>query len=56
MQKEPRDRYQKIEELRDDLRKILQDVSAGVPMDLAAAPKHLGGSTPVGRAMRWLKN
>jgi len=55
MQKEPRDRYQKIEELRDDLRKILQDVSAGVPMDLAAAPKHLGGSTPVGRAMRWLK-
>jgi len=55
MQKEPRNRYQKIEELRDDLRKVLQDVSAGVPMDLAAAPKHLGGSTPVGRAMRWLK-
>src|SRR6185436_3909059 len=55
MQKEPRNRYQKIEELRDDLRKVLQDVSAGVPMDVAAAPKHLGGSTPVGRAMRWLK-
>ena len=55
MQKEPRDRYQKMEELRDDLRKVLQDVSAGVPMDVAAAPKHLGGSTPVGRAMRWLK-
>jgi serine/threonine-protein kinase len=55
MQKEPRARYQKIEELRDDLRKVLQDVSAGVPMDVAAAPKHLGGSTPVGRAMRWLK-
>jgi serine/threonine-protein kinase len=55
MQKEPRARYQKIEELRDDLRKILQDVSAGAPMDLAAAPKHLGASTPVGRAMRWLK-
>jgi serine/threonine-protein kinase len=55
MQKEPRARYQKIEELRDELRKMLQDVSAGVPMDLAAAPKHLGGATPVGRAMRWLR-
>ena len=55
MKKEPRDRYQKIEELRDELRKVLQDVSAGVPMDVAAAPKHLGGATPVGRAMRWLR-
>jgi eukaryotic-like serine/threonine-protein kinase len=55
MQKEPRDRYQKIEELRDELRKVLQDVSSGVQMDLAAAPKHLGGSTPVGRAVRWLR-
>ncbi|MGZ8845120.1 MAG: protein kinase domain-containing protein [Pyrinomonadaceae bacterium] len=55
MQKEPRNRYQKIEELRDELRKILHDVSSGVPMDIAAAPKHLGGATPVGRAMRWLR-
>ncbi len=55
MQKEPRDRYQKIEELREELRKILQDVSSGAPMDIAAAPKHLGGATPVGRAMRWLR-
>lgn len=55
MKKDPRDRYQKIEELRDDLRKVLMDVTSGAPMDLAAAPKHLGGSTPVGRAMRWLK-
>jgi serine/threonine-protein kinase len=55
MQKEPRARYQKIEDLRDDLRKILQDISSGVPMDVAATPKYLGGSTPVGRAMRWLK-
>src|SRR5437588_10433459 len=55
MQKEPRDRYQKIDELPDDLRKVLQDVSSGVAMDVAAAPRHLGGSTPVGRAMRWLR-
>jgi len=55
MQKDPRDRYQKIGELRDELRKILQDVTTGAPMDVAAAPRHLGGSTPVGRAMRWLR-
>src|SRR5438552_2517383 len=55
LQKDPRDRYQKIAELRDDLRKVLQDVSSGAPMDVAAAPKYLGGSSPVGRAMRWLR-
>ena len=55
LQKEPRDRYQKIEELRDELRKVLMQVTSGAPMDLAAAPRHLGGSTPVGRAMRWLR-
>src|SRR5947209_2498258 len=55
MQKEPRDRYQKIDELRDELRRVLQDVSSGVAMDVAAAPRHLGGSSPVSRAMRWLK-
>jgi serine/threonine-protein kinase len=55
MQKDPRDRYQKIGELRDELRKILSDVTTGAPMDVAAAPRHLGGSTPVGRAMRWLR-
>jgi len=55
MQKEPRDRYQRIDELRDELRKVLQDVSSGVAMDLAAAPRHLGGASPVSRAMRWLR-
>jgi len=55
MQKEPRDRYQRIDDLREDLRKVLMDLTSGVDMDMAAAPKHLGGTTPVGRAMRWLK-
>jgi eukaryotic-like serine/threonine-protein kinase len=55
MQKEPRDRYQKIDELRDELRKVLRDVSAGGAMDVAAAPRHLGGASPVSRAMRWLR-
>ena len=55
MQKDPRDRYQKVGELRDELRKVLHDLSTGAPMEIAATPKHMGGSTPVGRAMRWLR-
>ncbi len=55
MQKEPRDRYQRVDQLRDELRKVLQDVSSGAPMEVAAAPRHLGGTSPVSRAMRWLR-
>jgi serine/threonine-protein kinase len=56
MAKDPRDRYQKIAELRDEMRKILQQVSTGEQFEVAAAPaRHLGGSSPVSRAMRWLK-
>jgi serine/threonine-protein kinase len=55
MQKEPGDRYQRIDQLRDELRKVLQEVSSGTPMEMAAAPRHLGGSSPVSRAMRWLR-
>ncbi len=55
MQKEPRSRYQKIGELRDELRKVLHEVAAGVQFEEAATPRHLGGSSPVSRAMRWLR-
>jgi eukaryotic-like serine/threonine-protein kinase len=56
MSKDPRDRYQKITELRDELRKVLQQVSSGAQMEVAAAPaRHLGGSSPASRAMRWLR-
>jgi serine/threonine-protein kinase len=55
LQKEPRDRYQKIGELRDDLRKVLHDVASGAKFEETSAPKHLGGSSPVSRAMRWLR-
>ena len=55
MQKEPGDRYQRIDELRDELRKVLQEVSLGGAMEVAAAPHHLGGGSPVSRAMRWLR-
>ena len=59
--KEPRHRYQKMEELRDDLRGVLQEVSTsettGQPF-ISVTPepaRHLPGANPVSRAMRWLK-
>lgn len=61
MAKEPRDRYQKIDEMRDDLRSVLQEVSAtgaGEPY-LSVAPepaRHLGGKSPVSKAVRWLRS
>ena len=55
LQKDPRDRYQKIGELRDDLRKVLHEVAGGAKFEETTAPRHLGGSSPVGRAMRWLR-
>src|SRR5438309_90646 len=55
MAKDPGDRYQKISELRDELRKVLQEVSTGAPFEVTAAPaRHLAGANPVSRAMRWL--
>jgi eukaryotic-like serine/threonine-protein kinase len=61
LKKDPRDRYQKIAELRDELRAVLREVSAvsGAPLDENAAtvaPRHLSSGSPVARAFRWLKN
>jgi len=62
MAKEPRDRYQKMEEMRDDLRTVLQEVSTaeatGQPYLSVTPepPRHLGGTGTVSRAMRWLKS
>jgi serine/threonine-protein kinase len=56
--KNPKDRYQKAEILRDDLREVLRDVDAGVPFQepiTPIAPRHLSGTGRVGRAMRWLR-
>jgi serine/threonine protein kinase/tetratricopeptide (TPR) repeat protein len=55
LQKEPRNRYQKISDLRDELRSVLHEVASGAQFEEAAAPRHLGGSSPVSRAMRWLR-
>jgi serine/threonine-protein kinase len=59
LQKEPRDRYQKISEFRDDLKSVLHEVSGGDAQLIAGGsnmtPRHLSGSGPVSRAMRWLR-
>ncbi len=62
LQKEPRARFQKISELRDALRRVLQDVSAGVSqgdqfMDavVPVTPRHDTSTSPVSRAVRWLR-
>src|SRR6267142_4803922 len=58
--KEPRDRYQKMGEVRDDLRSVLQEVSAsettGQPFTsvVPEPARHLAGASPVSRAMKWL--
>lgn len=56
MAKEPRERYQSIAELRDELRNLLHDISiADDPQFIAepavVAPKHLVGSSPLARIM-----
>jgi serine/threonine protein kinase/tetratricopeptide (TPR) repeat protein len=62
MAKEPRGRYQKMEEMRDDLLSVQQEVSAaessGQPyMSVTPEPpRYLGGQSSVSRAVRWLKS
>jgi len=52
--KNPKDRYQKISQMRDDIRAVLQEIS-GVPMLQGDTyiPHHLD-SSPVKRAWNWL--
>ncbi len=58
MAKEPRDRYQKMDEMRDELRGVLQEVTDGVAYPgVAPEPaRHLGGQSSMSKAMRWLKS
>ena len=56
--KNPKDRYQKAEALREDLREILREVDSGVAFAepiTPIAPRYLSGTGPVGRAVRWLR-
>jgi serine/threonine-protein kinase len=53
--KEPKDRYQKISDMRDDLRNVLQEVS-GMPnlQGDVYTPRHLDNESPVKRAWNWI--
>ncbi len=53
--KNPKDRYQKISEMRDDLRVVLQELS-GIPIlqGDTFTPRHLDNDNPVLRAWNWL--
>ena len=58
--KDPRDRYQKMEDMRDDLRSVLQEISSGASGDTIQTvspepPRHVAGANPVSRAMRWIR-
>ena len=59
--KDPRQRYQKVGELRDDLRAVLRDVEMAGTQTFnepitPIAPRHLSGTGRFGRAMRWLRS
>ena len=63
MAKDPRDRYQKISEMRDELRSILREVTQGTADSIHiteggmnAAPRYLAAPNPMARAIRWLRN
>src|SRR5229473_2146693 len=59
LQKDPKDRYQKVSELRDELRAVLHEVDAGVAPGFDpvthVTPRHLSGTGRMGRAFRWLR-
>jgi eukaryotic-like serine/threonine-protein kinase len=58
--KEPRDRFQNMEDFRNELRQVLHEVDAGVVAGyqniVPQPPRHLSGANPVSRAVRWLKS
>src|ERR1700704_2507591 len=61
MSKDPRDRYQKMEEMRDEVRHALEEIGAGAGTTPATSvapepPRHAAGANPVSRAMRWIRN
>jgi len=59
LEKNPGDRYQNMETMRDELRVVLHEIDSGAAHLQNVAPeppRHLGGASPVSRAMRWLKS
>ena len=57
--KEPKDRFQHMDEFRKELRAVLQEVDTGTVSYESVTPeppRHLAGVNPVSRAVRWLKS
>ncbi|MBD0370760.1 MAG: protein kinase [Pyrinomonadaceae bacterium] len=61
--KDPRERYQKISDMRDDLKSVLREVTMGTSSAIditeggtGAVPRHLSAPSPMARALRWLRN
>ena len=57
--KEPRDRFQNMEDFRNELRQMLQEGDSGAAGYQSVSPeppRHLSGANPVSRAVRWLKS
>jgi serine/threonine-protein kinase len=58
LEKEPRDRFQNMEEFRNELRQVLQEIDGGASTFgfVPEPPRHLPGANPVSRAVRWLRS
>jgi serine/threonine protein kinase/Flp pilus assembly protein TadD len=59
--KDPQDRYQKVTELRDELKSVLNESRAGAGSQFdedaqPVAPRHLNSQGPMARALRWFKS
>ncbi|HEY3580878.1 MAG TPA: tetratricopeptide repeat protein, partial [Pyrinomonadaceae bacterium] len=54
-----KDRFQNMDDFRNELRQVLQEFDAGVTGFQSVTPeppRHLSGANPVSRAVRWLKS
>ena len=55
--KDPKDRFQNMEDFRNELRQVLQEIDTNAYQGVVPEPpRHLAGANPVSRAMRWLKS
>jgi serine/threonine protein kinase/tetratricopeptide (TPR) repeat protein len=59
--KDPQDRYQKVSELRDDLKSVMSECRTGPESQFDEAapllpPRHLNSQGPMARALRWFKS
>jgi serine/threonine-protein kinase len=57
--KDPKDRFQNMDDFRKELRQVLQEVDSGTASYQSVTPeppRHLAGANPVSRAVRWLKS